>query len=54
MSSDDLLTPPDLEKLIAKMIAAPRNKVKITFSERLDSEELILVPFNFQLLRYAQ
>jgi hypothetical protein len=48
------LTPSQLEYQIAEMIAAPRNKIKIAFSERLDSEKKILVPYHFQLLRYVQ
>lgn len=48
------LTPSQLEYQIAEMIATPRNKIKITFSERLDPEDKILVPYQFQLLRYVQ
>lgn len=48
------ITPSQLEYSVAEMVAAPRNKIKITLNVRLDPEEKISVPNQFQLLRYIQ
>lgn len=44
----------ELEDIIVHILAVPKNRIKITLSLKLNSEERICVPYQFKLLRYIQ
>lgn len=46
------LTSDELEIILMEKIVVPKNRAKFTYNENISSDTKILVPYNFNILRY--